>query len=262
LDPAANRLPRRSSSLRLLFEIGRGGMGVVYLGLAEGPAGWTKLKVIKRLRPDLAADPRAVEMFLDEARLSARLLHPNVVQTNEVGFDGRHYFLEMEYLEGQSCELLQRRAASAGGLPLATSLWILTQALAGLHYAHELKDLDGTPLHVVHRDVSPHNVFVTYDGNVKLLDFGIAKLATSSMDTQTGAVKGKATYMSPEQATRGAVDHRSDIFSVGVMLWQALTGQRLWGDRSDFEIFLELQRGALPSPRSARRDVPEELDAI
>ncbi len=237
-------------------------MGIVYLAVAQGPAGFAKLKVIKRLRPDFASDKRALQMFLDEARTSARLLHPNIVQTNEVGFDGKHYFLEMEYLEGQSYEALTRKAAETGGLPLSLALWILTQTLGGLHYAHESTDLEGKPLKVVHRDVSPHNVFVTYDGNVKVLDFGIAKAADSSSETQTGAVKGKATYMAPEQSTRKGVDHRADIFAVGVMLWQAITGTRLWGDLTDFEIFMRLQTQAIPSPRSVHADVPADLEAI
>jgi hypothetical protein len=237
-------------------------MGIVYLAVAQGPAGFAKLKVIKRLRPDFASDKRALQMFLDEARTSARLLHPNIVQTNEVGFDGKHYFLEMEYLEGQSYEALTRKAAESGGLPLSLALWILTQTLGGLHYAHESTDLEGKPLKVVHRDVSPHNVFVTYDGNVKVLDFGIAKAADSSSETQTGAVKGKATYMAPEQSTRKGVDHRADIFAVGVMLWQAITGTRLWGDLTDFEIFMRLQTQAIPSPRTVQPDVPGDLETI
>lgn len=237
-------------------------MGVVFLAVAEGPGGFSKLKVVKRLRPDFAAEPRAVEMFLAEARLAARLRHPNVVQTNEVGFDGRHYFMEMEYLEGQSLEALLRRAEKAGGVPLPMALWILAQTCTGLHYAHELKDLDGTPLHVVHRDVSPHNVMVTYDGQVKVLDFGIAKAADSSADTQTGVIKGKARYMAPEQAARRGVDRRADVFAVGVMLWQALTGQRLWGELGDYEILVKLEGAAIPPPRDVKPDVPRALDAL
>ncbi len=251
------------SELRLLLELGRGGMGVAYLAVARGPGGFTKLKVVKRLRSDLAVDPRAVEMFLAEARLAARLRHPSVVQTNEVGFDGKHYFLEMEYLEGQSLDAIERKAMRDGRrLPRPVALWILAQTCAGLHYAHELADFDGRPLQVVHRDVSPHNVFVTYDGQVKLLDFGIAKAADSVSETQTGMVKGKARYMAPEQASRGKVDRRADVFAVGVMLWQALTGERLWGDLGDLEIFVKLQSTPLPAPRSVRADVPPELDDL
>src|SRR5215471_10273294 len=136
-----------SRNVRLLLELGRGGMGVVYLAVAEGPAGFQKLKVIKRLRSDLASEPKAVEMFLEEARLAARLHHPNIVQTNEVGFDGKHYFLELEYLEGQSFDALVRNAQRVGKeVPLAVACWILSQVLAALHYAHELKSSDGTPL--------------------------------------------------------------------------------------------------------------------
>ncbi len=251
------------SKVRLLLELGRGGMGVAYLAVSQGPAGFAKLKVVKRLRPDLAADPRAVEMFLAEARLAARLRHPNVVQTNEVGYDGKHYFLEMEYLEGQSLDALQRRAAQdARGLPLPLALWILAQTCAGLHYAHELADFDGSPLRVVHRDVSPHNVFVTYDGQVKLLDFGIAKAADSGNETQSGLVKGKARYMAPEQATREKVDRRADVFALGVILWQTLTGERLWGDLGDPEIFVKLQTAPVRPPSAVRPDVPPELDAL
>jgi ABC-type branched-subunit amino acid transport system substrate-binding protein len=240
-------------------------MGIVYLALAQGPAGFAKLKVIKRLRPDLGGEPTAVQMFLEEGRLSARLNHPNVVQTNEVGFDGRHYFLEMEYLEGQAFSALTRRAArsaTGGVLPLPIAAYVLAQTLAGLHYAHELTDHDGSPLAVVHRDVSPHNVFVTYDGLVKVLDFGIAKAAGSSSETKTGFVKGKVTYMAPEQVARQPLDRRVDVFAVGVMLWEALAGKRLWGDLDDFEIFLKLRSEAIPSPATMSPDAPEPLVRI
>jgi hypothetical protein len=259
-SPASDAVTRGT---RLLLELGRGGMGIVYLALTRGPGGFTKLKVIKRLRPEIAGEPRALQMFLDEARLAARLLHPNIVQTNEVGFDGKNYFLEMEYLEGQSYDALRRKAAAAGTtVPLPVALWILSQALAGLQHAHELADLDGTPLRVVHRDVSPHNVFITYDGNVKVLDFGIAKAADSHDETTTGAVKGKATYMAPEQAARGLVDRRADVFATGVMLWEALAGQRMWAGMSDFEIFLKMRAGAIGSPRQVNPEISPELESI
>ena len=150
----ANQANPQRSSTRLLVELGRGGMGVVYLALTEGPNGFSKLKVIKRLRPDLASDARALPMFLDEARLAARLLHPNIVQTNEVGFDGRYHFLEMEYLEGQTYESFVRRASAKGGLDVPLSIFVLKETLGGLHHAHESADLDGTKLRIVHRDVS------------------------------------------------------------------------------------------------------------
>ncbi len=223
-------------------------MGVVFLAVAEGDAGFTKLRVVKRLRSELSLDQEAVSMFLAEARLAAKLHHPNVVQTNEVGFDGPDPFLEMEYLEeGQSLDAVRRRfTSSRRTLPVALSVWIVAQVLAGLNYAHELSDRDGRPLGIVHRDVSPHNVMLTYDGGVKLLDFGIAKVVDSSLETGSGVVKGKATYMAPEQAARGQVDRRADLFAVGVMLCEAVTGTRYWGDRNEFEIFLGLRERALP----------------
>src|SRR5262249_34813659 len=162
------------------------------------------------LRSFLGSDPHFLEMFLEEARLAARLHHPNVVQTNEVGFDGEHHFLEMEYLDGQPFETILRKAAKATPLPLPVALYVPAQALRGLHYAHELVGLSGEPLEIVHRDVSPHNIFVTYDGQVKVLDFGVAKAADSTCDTKTGVIKGKMSYMAPEQAARKAVDRRAD----------------------------------------------------
>ncbi len=234
----------------------------MYLALAEGPGGFAKLKVVKRLRPDLAGEPQAVQMFLEEGRLSARLHHPNVVQTNEVGFDGKHYFLEMEYLEGQSLDAIGKRAARTTAVPLPVMVYVLAQTLIGLHYAHELVDHDGKPLSVVHRDVSPHNVMVTFDGQVKVLDFGIAKAAGQRNETKTGFVKGKVTYMAPEQVARKPLDRRVDVFAVGVMLWEALTGTRLWGDLDDFEIFLKLRSEDIATPRSVKPDAPEALEAI
>jgi serine/threonine-protein kinase len=238
-------------------------MGIVYLALEQGPGGFAKLKVIKRLRADLGEEPEAVRMFLEEGRLSARLHHPNVVQTNAVGFDGKHHYLEMEYLEGHSFDALNRRASrtNGAGVPIAIAVHVLAKTLAGLHYAHELRDLDGSALTLVHRDVSPHNVFVTYDGEVKLLDFGIARAAGSSSETKTGFLKGKVTYMAPEQVAREPLDRRVDLFAVGVMLWEALAGARLWGDLDDFQIFLKLRSEDIPSPRSVR-EVPEALEAI
>ncbi len=222
-------------------------MGVVYLAVAQGDAGFSKLSVVKRLRTELANDPRAVSMFLEEARLAMRLHHPNVVLTHEVGLEGKSPFLEMEYLEGQSLDAARRKSSTTpNALPLDVSVWILGQVLGGLEYAHELTDPGGKELHLVHRDVSPHNVMLTYDGAVKLLDFGIAKAVDSTLETQSGVVKGKVTYMAPEQARRGEVNRRADLFAVGVMLCEAITGARFWGDQNEFEIFLHLRELDLP----------------
>ena len=174
-------------------------------------------------------------MFLSEARLAARLHHPNVVQTNEViEVDGAPV-LVMEYLDGQPLSQVIMRGKQ-GGFSLAMQLRVLVDALAGLHAAHELADFDGTPLGVVHRDVSPHNLFVTLEGHAKVLDFGIAKLERSLVETEVGTVKGKLRYMAPEQIAGDKLDRRADIYAAGVILWEALTGERMWKVSAEREI--------------------------
>ena len=247
---------------RLLAELGHGGMAEVFLAVICGPAGFNKLVVIKQIRPQLAEDPEFLGMFLDEARLAARLNHRNVVQTNEVGQQNGRYFIAMEYLEGQPLNRVLHRFQKAGGLPLAHHLRVVSEVLAGLHHAHELTDYDGTPLGVVHRDITPHNIFITYDGQVKVVDFGIAKALNSSSETRTGVLKGKVAYMSPEHARGEHVDRRADIFSVGIVLWEAATGKRLWKGVPDITILQRLLKGEIPTPRSANPEVTEGLEAI
>ncbi|HRI72203.1 MAG TPA: serine/threonine-protein kinase [Polyangium sp.] len=256
--PEANILGK----YRLIAELGHGGMAEVYLAVVQGPAGFNKLVVIKQIRPQLATDPEFLSMFLDEARLAARLSHPNVVQTNEVGQEGDRYFIAMEYLEGQPLNRVLHRIGRDGGLTLSMHLRIIIDMLVGLHHAHELTDFDGTPLNVVHRDVTPHNVFVTYDGQVKVVDFGIAKAMNSSAETRLGVVKGKVAYMAPEQARGERVDRRADIFSAGVMLWEAATGRRLWKGIPDLTVLHRLINGDIPSPRDIDPEVPEALEKI
>ncbi|AKT41414.1 serine/threonine protein kinase [Chondromyces crocatus] len=246
---------------RLIAELGSGGMAEVFLAVAQGPGGFNKLTVIKQIRPQLAEDPEFLAMFLDEARLAARLNHPNVVQTNEVGHDGSRYFIAMEYLEGQPLNRLTGRLGR-DRVPLGAHLRVLADALAGLHYAHDLTDYDGTPMDVVHRDVTPHNLFVTYDGQVKVVDFGIAKAMDSSAETRTGVLKGKIAYMAPEQARGERVDRRADVFAVGVMLWEAAVGKRLWTGIPDMAILARIVNGEIPTPRSQRPELPPELEAI
>jgi eukaryotic-like serine/threonine-protein kinase len=246
---------------RLIARLARGGMGDIYLAVQRGPSGFSKLTVLKELRDTLAPDPACLEMFLEEARLAARLNHPNVVQTNEVDSDGARHFIAMEYLDGQPLHRIMSRLARTGELSLPMRLRILADALAGLHYAHELCDFDGSPLHVVHRDVSPQNVLVTYEGAVKVLDFGIAKSLVSE-ETRAGIVKGKAAYMAPEQAMGRPVDRRADVFSAGVMLWELVTNQRLWKGLTEVAVLLKISSGQVPSPRDVAPDVPDELVRI
>ena len=245
---------------RLLAELGQGGMAKVYLALAQGPAGFNKLVVLKEIHGELAEDPDLITMFLDEARLAARLNHPNIVQTNEIGQDNGHYFIAMEYLEGQTYNRIFNRLK--GKLSLGMQLRAVAEALHGLHYAHELRDFDGSPLHVVHRDVSPHNIFVTYNGQVKVVDFGIAKALNSSTETRPGILKGKAAYMAPEQARGSKVDRRADLFAVGVMLWEIAAGHRMHRGEQQLTILQKLITGEIPRAAQASPDVHPRLAAI
>jgi serine/threonine-protein kinase len=250
---------RTFGKYRLLAELGRGGMADVHLAVSVGPAGFSKLQVIKRLRPGMTDEAEMRHMMLDEARLAARLNHKNIVQTNEVGIVDEQYFLAMEYLDGQPYHRILKRATQLRrSIPLPFAVKILCEVLSGLHYAHECRDYDGVPLGVVHRDVSPQNLFVTYDGQVKVVDFGIAKSTGRLVETQTGIIRGKLTYMAPEQAFANSVDRRADIFSVGVLLWEALAGERLWGQMSDPEIVARLMQ-EIPPVTTVRPDAPADL---
>ncbi len=248
---------------QLIANLGRGGMADVFLAVARGPAGFNKLIVIKRLRQELADDEQFRSMFLDEARLAARLNHPNVVHTYEVGEADGAFYIAMEYLEGQALQNLDKASRQKGyPLPPELSARIISDALAGLHYAHELRDYDGSSLNIVHRDVSPHNLFVTYDGQVKLVDFGVAKAASSSNETQAGVLKGKAAYMAPEQAKGGVVDRRSDVFAMGIVLWELCCSQRLMLRESSIATINRLLTEPVPPPSTIVRGFPGELEAI
>lgn len=242
-----------------IAEIARGGMGVVSLAISSGPAGFSKLVVIKELRADLAEDPAFAEMFLEEARLAARLNHPNIVQTYEIGVDDGRYFMVMDYLDGVTMARMSKKKAER--FTTAMQLRVACEVLQGLHYAHTLTDFDGSPLGIVHRDATPQNVFLTYDGQIKLVDFGIAKAIDSSIETRAGVLKGKPAYMAPEQV-RGEVDPRADVFSVGVMLWEAVARKRMWRNQPDVAVLSAIVKGELPVLSEVAPDAPKELVAI
>ncbi|HEY1695309.1 MAG TPA: protein kinase [Polyangiaceae bacterium] len=249
---------------RLFAELARGGMGVVYLALVRGPGNFNKLFVVKVLKAHLAEDPKLVAMFLEEARLAAKLSHPNVVQTIEVGSDAGCHYIAMEFLDGQSLyDALSRAKRSGERMPLHYQLHVLVHLLEGLQYAHEAKDFDGARLNLVHRDVSPHNVFLSYDGQIKILDFGIAKALDSTHDTRTGVLKGKIAYMAPEQAAGESLDRRADVFAAGVILWEAIVGRRMW-DRSlrDMQILHALMKAEIPQPRAHAPDIDPRVETI
>jgi eukaryotic-like serine/threonine-protein kinase len=247
---------------RLIAELGRGGMAEVFLAVTSSVAmSFSKLVVLKKLREHLADDVDFMTMLVDEARIAARLNHPNLVQTIEVGEAEGQYFLTMEYLDGQPLHRILSRARAT--LPQAIHLSILADVLAGIHYAHDLKDYDGSPLQIIHRDVTPHNCFITYEGQVKVVDFGIAKAVGRASETRHGVVKGKTAYMAPEQACGQHVDRRVDVFAVGVMLFEAVARQRMWKGVSETDIIRRLVRGAIPSsPKEVDPTVDDELDRI
>ena len=251
----------RVGKYRIIALLGQGGMAAVYLSVVPGPLGVNKLLVVKLLRDELSHDDDFVAMFQNEARLATRLNHANVVQTYEIGAEGGHHYLAMDYLDGQPLHALLRKA-SRGGMPLDVHVRILAEMLGGLHYAHTLKDFDGTPLHVVHRDVSPQNVFVTYHGQVKVVDFGIAKAAGASSSPQAGVFKGKLAYVAPEQAAGETLDARADLFSVGVMLWEAIACKRFAQADSQTAILARRIAGKEPRIREVVPDADPELADI
>jgi serine/threonine-protein kinase len=234
----------------------------VYLAVADGPSGFQKLVVLKALKRNLADDRELRAMFLSEARLAARLQHPNIVQTYEVieGDDGTPIIV-MEFLDGQPLSQVIVRGREHG-FGLAMQMRVLADALAGLHAAHELADVDGTALGLVHRDISPQNLFVTVAGQTKVLDFGIAKLDRSLVETEIGTVKGKLRYMAPEQIAGQKLDRRADVYAAGVILWEALAGERMWRGLGEPEIRSRVQAGDLPSAQALRPDLPPSLDRI
>jgi serine/threonine-protein kinase len=251
---------------RLLAAIGHGGMAEVFLAVRADQIefGVDKLIVIKRLREDLASDSEFITMLIDEARLAARLNHPNIVQTNEVGQIDGMYYLSMEYLDGQPLHRILHRMRGAGKSSRALLCAALAEVLAGLDYAHNLEDFAGKPFKIVHRDVTPQNVFITYAGVVKVVDFGIAKATGRSTETREGVIKGKVAYMSPQQALgMGNLDARADVFSVGVMLYEAAIGERMWKGKDELSILRALVKGEIPSsPKEKDPSVPDELDRI
>ena len=253
--------PLRLGKYTLIAEIARGGMGIVYLAKMNGPAGFQKLAVVKELKSDLGEDLKFANMFLDEARLAARLNHRNIVQTNEVGEDAGRFFMAMEYLDGRTLQSARSRLKGPKAMSAPMLVRIACEALAGLHYAHELTDYDGVALDVVHRDVSPHNIFLTYDGQVKVLDFGVAKASANTQETEVGMLKGRVVCMSPEHVDNDKIDRRADVFSMGVLLREALTGRRLWDGLGEMDVVRELIARRIP-PIPADTDVPFELRQI
>jgi serine/threonine-protein kinase len=262
-DGCALALPSHIGRYEILGLLGTGGMAEVFLGRLVGPSGFLRPVVIKRTLPHLAREKTFVEMFLDEARIVARIRHPNVVQVQELCQDGDDLFLVMEYLEGESLAGLMRRLSMHKRL-LSFDLcaYVISEVCTGVNAAHELTDEAGTPLHLVHRDVSPANIFVTYDGQVKILDFGIATAADRLSRTQAGQVKGKYPYMSPEQCRTEDLDRRSDIFSVGIVLFELSTCRRLFKRASEIQTVEAICKRDATRPSALVEGYPSDLEAV
>ena len=246
----------------LLTLLACGGMAEVYLARMTGVGGFERQLVIKRILPHLSGDPDFVEMFLNEGRIAARLAHPNVCHVYELGEVSGDLFLAMEYLEGLSWGELSPLVPRDGRFELRCAAGVIGQVCEGLRYAHELRDVDGMPTPVVHRDVSPQNLFVTTDGVAKLLDFGVSKVLTEGSRTRTGMLKGKLPYMAPEQIRGEPVDPRADVFSMGIVLWEALTGDRLFRRDSDYQIWRAVTEEDIPAVTSIRPGLPPRIDAV
>ncbi len=253
---------------RSLYVIGRGGMGRVEVALqlkTDGDAArgsdFERIVALKRLLPEGALDKRHTEMFLREARLAVLLTHPNVVHAFDFGEADGEFFLAMEYVEGEPLSrVLSATREKAKKLEATIAAHILANICDGLHAAHELRDVSGTMLNVVHRDVSPHNVMVAYEGQIKLLDFGVAKIDAEGL-TRTGEVKGKVAYMSPEQAMGDVLDRRSDLYSIGAVLFECVAGRRMW-QGTDMEVLRQLALDEPPRLEDLAVDAPKELCAL
>jgi tRNA A-37 threonylcarbamoyl transferase component Bud32 len=270
-EPKARR-SRRSGRLtlgkyELVQRLGRGGMAEVWRAKIIGPAGFERQLVVKRILPHLAEEAQFVKMFVAEARLCARLSHPNIVQVFELGDVDGEYFLAMEYVRGKDLISVVRSFLPQGGPPIGLAAYAMRETCRALEYAHSFCDEEGRPLRVVHRDVTPSNVMISYEGVVKLLDFGVAKALAevNDMKTQTGMVKGKFGYMSPEQLETGPnafIDHRADIFAAGIVLHEVLTGDRLFKGSNELHTIARVRESAIPPPSKLNPSVTRELDRI
>lgn len=254
--------PERYGKYNLLERIGVGGMAEVWRAKTLGAEGFTKDLVIKRILPKFTGDEESVRMFIDEARLVAKMHHPNIVQIFDFDKEGDRYYLAMELVEGRDLRLAEKAAAKSGvWFPIPVTIYMIAEALKGLHYAHTRLD-HGKQLEIVHRDVSPHNILISFSGDVKISDFGIAKVAERASAPTTGTVKGKLAYMSPEQITGQPLDGRTDIYSMGIVFWELLTRHRLFFGPDEHDVVRRVRDGVVPPPRQYNPEIPEEVEKI
>jgi serine/threonine-protein kinase len=253
----------RLGAYELCERLATGGMAEVFLGRRAGPAGFEKLVAVKRILPHLVDSPAFVQMFMDEARIAALLDHPHITHVYDFGASHGLYYIAMEYVPGKDLAAIgaraRRRRHAISPLVVAT---IAIASCEGLHHAHEMCGPDGRPLGIVHRDVSPSNILVSYDGAVKLADFGIAQAEHRSGAAGAGVPKGKRAYVAPEQAAGGTVDRRADVWALGVCLWELLAGRRPFAGRTIGKVLRAIARGAMPPLVRVRPDAPPALCSI
>src|SRR5262245_60307637 len=265
VTPAARRIPEKFGRYLLTERIGSGGMAEVFRAVTFGQEGFRRVIVVKRIRRELSDSPNSLTMFFDEAKISALLHHPNIVQVYDFGQVDGAYFLAMEHVDGRDLSAVLRALRGEGRSFAPSMVAYIGHGIAqGLHYAHTLVSADGIPFDIIHRDINPSNVMLVRTGGVKILDFGIAKASEAAGKTQTqrAMLKGKLSYLSPEQARLEPLDARSDLFSWGSTTWELLTGHRLFGGQSDYERLEAVKHADIPPPASRRADVPEELSRI
>jgi serine/threonine protein kinase len=253
------RFPIRFGKYLLLEKIATGGMAELFRAMIAGDQGFEKLVAIKRILPHLTDQQEFIHAFIDEAKLAALLQHPNIVQVYDFGSIQGSYFISMEHLFGQDLHSIMARSKERHcPLEFHHAIAIVSRICEGLDYAHKLKDLQGQPLHLIHRDINPVNILITYEGEVKIVDFGIAKATGKNTKTREGLIKGKISYMSPEQASGNPVDHRSDIFSTGIILYEMLTAEPMY-QGEDLEILAQVQEARFEPPENLNPDLPPEL---
>src|SRR5687767_5242676 len=271
MRPALNRSPLFSlpqegefyGKYQLLEKIATGGMAEVFSALSTSIGGFQKLVALKRILPHLSTDAEFVSLFIDEAKLTVALNHGNIVQVFDFGRIESNYFIAMEFMDGKDMtQVLIKQSKRRLTVPLEVACYIMAQTLKGLEYAHTRRGKDGAPLGIVHRDVSPHNILVSYDGEVKITDFGIAKARTKVSLTRPGVVLGKFAYMSPEQARGNDVDARSDVYSAGIALYETLTGRRLFYSEDPALILAKVRNPKVPPPSRYNPEIAPEFDAL
>ncbi len=253
----------RLGKYNLIRHIATGGMAEIWLAEQRGPSGFNKEIVIKRILPQLADDKQMMQMFVDEARTVAYLTHPNIGQVFELGEDDGDYYIAMEFIDGVDLAELREEVADRGmSLPVSYGAKIVSDVLTALDYAHNFIDREGNHAGIIHRDVSPHNVLISNDGVVKLVDFGVAKATFNSHKTETGAVKGKFAYMAPEQIENKDLDHRVDVFATGTLFFELLTGKKPFGEDLRAVSLIISADSTVPDPRTIRKDIPDAVAEI